>query len=120
MRHRQRGMTFISLLFVLALVGAVGYAGVRLFPVYLNYFKVRSTLNAVAREYKGGGADEGSVRAALARHWNIEDITAIDYRDVEIKKEDGDLYLVAVYDDKVPYLGNVSLTASFDTSVKIE
>lgn len=120
MRHRQRGMTMISMVFILALVGAVGYAGVRLFPVYINYFKVVSTLKAVAREYKGGSADEGSVRAALARHWNIEDITGIDYREVEIKKEDGDLYLHAAYDDKVPYVANVSLTVTFDTSVKIE
>ncbi len=120
MRHRQRGMTFLSLLIVLAMVGVIGYAGLRLFPVYINYMKVRSTLNSVAREYKGGGADEASVRAALARHWSIEDITGIDYKDVEILKEGGDVTLHAQYDDKVPYLGNVSLTASFDTSVKIE
>jgi hypothetical protein len=112
-------MTMISLVFILALVGAVGYAGVRLFPVYLNYMKVVSTLRAVARESKGG-SDEASVRAALARHWNIEDITGIDYRDVEIKKEDGDVTLHAAYDDKVPYVANVSLMVSFDTSVKIE
>lgn len=120
MRHRQRGMTFLGLLIVLAFVGAVGYAGVRLFPVYINYMKLTSSLKSVATEFKGGGGDESSIRAALARRWNIEDITGLDYKEVEIKKENGELAMHAAYDDKVPYIGNVSLTVSFDTTVKIE
>ncbi|MGA2709195.1 MAG: DUF4845 domain-containing protein [Steroidobacteraceae bacterium] len=120
MRHRQRGMTFLGLLIVLALAGAVGYGVVRLFPVYLNYMKVVSSLKSVATEFKGGGGDESSIRAALARRWNIEDITGVDYKEIEIKKDNGELYLHALYDDKVPYIANISLTASFDTSVKVE
>jgi hypothetical protein len=119
MRHRQRGMTFISLMFILALVAVVGYAGVRLFPVYLNYMKVVSTLKRVASENRNGG-DEGSIRNSIDRHWNIEDITGLDEKEVEIKKEDGAIVLHAAYDDKVPYLGNVSLVVSFDTTVKVE
>jgi hypothetical protein len=120
MRHRQRGMTFISLMFVLALVGVVGYAGLRLFPVYINYMKVVSTLKRVASENRGS-TDEGSIRGSISRHWNIEDITGLDEGQVEItKEEDGSVVLHAAYDDKVPYLGNISLVVSFDTSAKIE
>src|SRR5271165_121072 len=108
MRQRQRGMTFLGLLIILALCGVVGLAGVRLFPVYLNYFKVVSTLKRVASEAKGGG-DEGSIRTSIDRHWNIEDITGLDEKEVEIKKEDGVLTLHAAYEDKVPYVGNIFL-----------
>ena len=120
MRQRQRGMTFLGMLIVLALCGVVGLAGVRLFPVYLNYFKVVSTLKRVASEARAGGADEGSLRNSIDRHWNIEDITALNEKDVEIKRDNGVTTLHAAYEDKVPYIANVSLSVDFDTSVTIE
>ena len=120
MRQRQRGMTFLGMLIVLALCGVVGLAGVRLFPVYLNYFKVVSTLKRVASEARAGGADEGSLRNSIDRHWNIEDITALNEKDVEIKKENGAITLHAEYEDKVPYIANIFLAVDFETSVAVE
>jgi hypothetical protein len=121
MRKRQRGMTFLGLLCVLALVGVVVYAGIRLIPCYLNYMKVVSALTSVASEFKGGGADELSVRRALEKNWGVQDITNVDYKEVEITKADGGGLLMHVhYDDVEPYISNVSLSVSFDKTVAIE
>jgi len=113
-------MTFLGLLCVLALVGVIVYAGIRLVPVYLNYMKVSSTLQSVASEFKGSGADELTLRRALEKHWGIEDITSVDFKDVEIKKSDDGLTMHVAYDDVVPYISNVSLAVSFDKTVKVE
>ncbi len=121
MRHRQRGMTFLGLLCIMALVGVVLYAGIRLLPVYLNYMKVVSAMNSVAAQFKGGGADETSVRRALEKSWGIQDITSVSFNDVEIKKGDGGGVVMHVnYDDVVPYVSNVSLSVSFDKTVTVE
>jgi len=48
MQRRQRGMTFIGLLCILVLVGAIGYAGIRLVPLYLNYMKLARTMESAA------------------------------------------------------------------------
>jgi len=101
-------------------VGVIAYAGIRLVPVYVNYLKVSSTLQSVASEFKGGGADEVGLRRALERHWSIEDISAVDFKDVEIKKTDGELTMHVAYDDVVPYISNVSLSVSFDKTVTVE
>ncbi len=120
MRHRQRGMTFLGLLCVMALVGVVVYAGIRLVPVYINFMKVSSTMQSVASEFKGGGADELSLRRSLEKHWGIEDISTVSYKDIEIKKSDNGLIMHVDYDDVVPYISNVSLSVSFDKTVKVE
>ena len=50
MLKRQHGMTMIGILFVLALIGVIGYAGMRILPLYLNYMKVaRSTVREAVR-----------------------------------------------------------------------
>ena len=120
MRQRQLGMTFIGLLCILVLVGAIGYAGVRLVPVYLNYMKLARTMESAASEFKGETGSLDGVRKSLDRHWAIEDITAVDQKDIEITKDDNGLKLHVAYDDAVPYIANVSLSVHFDKTVKVQ
>ena len=120
MRRPQQGMTFIGLLCILALVGTIGYAGVRLIPVYLNYMKLARTMESAATEFKGETGDLSGVRKSLDRHWAIEDITAVEQKDIEITKDDGGLQLHVAYDDSVPYIGNISLSVHFDKTVKVQ
>jgi hypothetical protein len=120
MHRRQRGMTFIGLMCILVLAGIVGYAGVRLVPVYLNYMKLVRTMESAATEFKGENPNLESIRTSIGRHWDIEDITGINQKDVEITKDDGGLTMHAVYDDTVPYLGNISLSVHFDKTVKVQ
>jgi hypothetical protein len=120
MRRHQQGMTFIGLLCVLALVGVVGYAGVRLVPLYLNYMKVARTMSMTAEEAKGDNPDPGKIRNILERHWEIEDPTGIDYKDIEITKDDTGVQMHVAYDDSAPYIANVSLAVHFEKTVKVQ
>ena len=120
MRQHQQGMTFIGLLCILVLAGVVVYAGIRLAPLYLNYMKVARTMEAAAAEYKSDG-DLSGVKKSLDRHWNIEDITGLDYKEIEITKgENGGLQLHVAYDDSAPYVANVSLAVHFDKTVTVK
>ena len=49
MHSRQAGITFIGWLFLLVPVAIVGYAGIRLLPVYLTYMKVAKAVQADGR-----------------------------------------------------------------------
>jgi hypothetical protein len=120
MRQRQQGMTFIGMLCILAMAGVIVYAGIRLVPVYLNYMNVVRTMEATASEVKGDNPDPTAIRNALERHWEIETITGVDYKDIEITKDEGGgVSLHVVYDDSEPYLANVSLAVHFDKTVKV-
>jgi len=113
-------MTFIGLLCILVLVGTIGYAGVRLVPVYLNYMKLARTMESAAAEFKGETGSLDGVRKSLDRHWAIEDITAVDQKDIEITRDDNGLQLHVAYNDAVPYIANVSLSVHFDKTVKVQ
>ena len=119
MRHRQRGITFVGLIFILALVGLPVFAVIKLVPVYLNYMAVSRTMESLRSEFKGT-PDLGGIRRSLDRHWNIDDVTGIATKDIEITKDEGVVIVHAAYDDKVSYIGNISLVASFDKTVRIE
>ena len=120
MPRHQHGMTFIGLACILALVGVIGYAVVRLIPVYLNYMKIARTMDMTATEVKGDNPDPGNIRRILDRHWQIEDPTAVAVKDIEITKDDTGVSMHVAYDDTVPYMGDVSLTVHFDKTVKVQ
>ncbi len=120
MRRYQGGMTFMGVLIIMALVGLIAYAGLRLMPLYLNYIKVARSMDAAAAEFKSDSPDPGLVRRSLEKHWQIEDISGVDAKDVEIVKNDGGVSLHVAYDDVAPYLSNVSLSVHFDKTVKVQ
>jgi len=113
MSRRQRGMTFIGLLCILALLGLIGYAGLRLVPLYLNYMKVARSMDATASELKSDNPYPGG-HPAFARE------TLADRRHFQrrgersgIVKNDGGVSLHLAYDDAAPYIDNVSLSVAF-------
>jgi len=120
MLKRQQGMTMIGVLFVLALLGVIGYAGMRITPLYLNYLKVSRSMEATASEFKGDSVDQAALRRTLEKHWQIEDIDSVSAKDVEINKGDGGTSLHVAYDDSAPYIANLSLTMHFDKTATVQ
>jgi hypothetical protein len=113
-------MTFIGMLFILGMVGLFLYAGVRLLPIYLNYLKVARSMDAAAGEFKSESPDQGAVRRSLEKHWQIEDISAVDSKEVEITKDETGMVMHVSYDEAAPYIQNVSLSVHFDKTVKVQ
>ena len=120
MLKRQQGMTMIGVLFVLALIGVIGYAGMRILPLYLNYMKVSRSMEATASEFKGDSVDQAALRRTLEKHWQIEDIDSVAAKDVEIEKDDTGTTMHVAYDDAAPYVANVSLMVHFDKTTKVQ
>ena len=120
MLHRQRGMTMIGIIVLIAVVGAWVYAGIRLVPKYLEYMRIASTLEKVRDEFDANpGSTEFMLRKAVERHFDIEMVEVITAQDIEIHKEGSEFTMRAAYDDTVPLAGNVSFLVEFDKSVTV-
>lgn len=121
MRNAERGMTFLGMAVLIAVVGAWVYGGIRLAPKYLEYMKVAATLEKVRDEYASNPeSTEFMLRKAVERHFDIEMVTVIDSKDIEIRREGGTFYLRAAYEDHAPLVANISFLVEFDKTVEIE
>jgi hypothetical protein len=120
MRHSQRGITFIGWLVLLVPVAIVGYAGIRLTPIYLNYMRVAKSLSQVASETKGGDtASVQAMRVSLEKHFDIEGITHPTVQDVDIHRANDHWVAIIDYEDLAPVFGNISLLVQFHKEVEI-
>ncbi len=120
MRSRQRGITFIGWLFLLAPLAMVIYAGVRLTPVYLNYMKVARSLEAVGTEFKGDtSTNMQTLKNSLQKHFDIESVDYPALNDVKIERDGHAWVITADYPDQAPLFANLSIQVAFDKSVRI-
>jgi hypothetical protein len=114
--HRQRGMTTAGLIILVTFVGLFVYAGIRLLPVYLEYFNVVKSVEGLKSD-----ADQGppAMRVALEKRFDIEDIKSLSYKDVEITKEGGGYLAHIAYDAQTSFVGNVGFVVHFDKTVTL-
>lgn len=119
MRSRQKGITFIGFVLLAAMVGLLGFAGLKLSPVYLENMKIRRVLSDVKEELDGQGPTPQSIRKAIERRVNIEMIYGLKARDFEIEKSDGGFTVAARYERAESFIANVSLLVTFDDEVEI-
>lgn len=117
MRNRQRGVTFIGWLFLLAPLAVVIYTGIRILPLYLNYMKVSKALEQVRTEYRAGGASPTAISTMIDKHFEVDMVNYPTAKDITITKDGAGWLVEANYEDQTPLFDNISLHVNFDKSV---
>ncbi|HEX9208568.1 MAG TPA: DUF4845 domain-containing protein [Steroidobacteraceae bacterium] len=120
MRQRERGATFLGIVVILLILGSALYAGIRLLPVYLEYTKVARSLEQVADENAAIDTNPALIRRGLERHWDVEDISRIGWKEIKIDKTSDGYDLTATYNAEQPFVANVYLLVKFDKKVTIK
>jgi hypothetical protein len=120
MRSRQTGITFIGWLILLIPIAIVAYAGIRLAPKYMTYFKIAKAMDQTADEFAGEEQPNvGAMRSNLQNRFDIEDIDFPEVKDIQIVR-DGDNWVMRVnYEEQVPLFGPVWLLTKFDKTTVI-
>ncbi len=120
MRARQQGMTLISIIVVVAFVGAFAFAGLKVMPMYLEQMKVVNILEDVKKDMDGKGPSVAQIRNAIAKRLDIEMVTGIQTKEFKIKKVNSGYRVQAQYERREAYFGNLYLVAVFDEQVEIK
>ena len=121
MRNRQQGMTAIGMLVLAAILGLVGFAALRLTPIYLEHMKVLQILSDVKVELDGQETSLARLRASIDNRLNIESVYGLKVKDFKITKTSvsGGYVVQAKYDRRTNYVANIYLLAEFDDTVEI-
>jgi hypothetical protein len=121
MHSKQRGVTLIGWIFLLIPIAILGYAGIRLAPVYLNYMKVSRSMNQLVSEMHSLDTSSASIiRTSLEKHLDVESVDYPGIKDFDIRR-DGSIWIVqTTYEETAPLFSNISLVVAFDKTVQIQ
>ena len=109
MKSIQKGMGIFGLLVTLAVIAFIALLVLKLVPVYIEYYTVKKAVAGIARS---NPTDPAEIRAAFDRQADIDLITIITGRDIQMQGN----RLSFAYDKKIPLFANVSLYIEFEGS----
>lgn len=114
--NRQRGITLVSLLFVLGLVVLVAVLGIKVFPDVQEYSAAVKAAKATATDPAIREASVAEIRRAFDKRKSIDNVTAVSGEDLDITKEGNEIVIAFAYSKKIPLSGPVSLVIDFEGS----
>jgi Tfp pilus assembly protein PilE len=110
----QRGITLMGLLVAGIVVVFVAIGGLKIAPAYIEYFKVKKAVTAIAQG--NPAATVAEVRTAFDRRAAVDDIDVIQGRDLDVGKDGNELVVSASYTKQIPLFGNISIVINFAAS----
>lgn len=115
--HKQRGITFIGLVFVVAAIVFVAVIGMKLTPAYLEFMSVKKVIAKIAREPSFAEMNKKDIVDEFDKGAVIDNIKVVQGSDLEITKQDSGKQIVsAQYQVVVPLVANVSALLDFKAS----
>lgn len=121
MRKSQRGVTFIGWVVLLAPLAVLVYAGIRLTPIYMNYFRVVRALDQLASESKNESQiNPTAVRASLEKRFDVQYVDHPAPKDIDVHRDGEHWVAIADYEDVAPLIGNVSILVQFTKQVELQ
>lgn len=119
MRDRQRGITAIGFLIIAIMVASIGFAALRLTPIYLEHMKVASVLEDVKTDLDGTNPSIQQIKSAIGKRLNIEMVKSVQRQDFKVKKSEIGYNVRVQFDSEAPYIANVYLLVRFNKAVEI-
>ncbi|MCK9636206.1 MAG: DUF4845 domain-containing protein [Methylobacter tundripaludum] len=116
---RQQGLTLISLVFVLGLIGFFTLLTLKIVPIYLDHGKVKSALEALKQMPDLQTLSEFEIRDSLTKRFNINYVYDVNQDDITVVRH-GDYVKVDIeYETVVKLVGNLSALAEFHDSFEV-
>jgi hypothetical protein len=114
LKSGQRGITFLGLLFVGGLLAVIGVVAAQVAPTLIELQAIHKAAKKAAAE----GGTVADVRAVFDRAANIDNITSIDGKDLEVTKVGDKVVVNFAYQREIHLAGPAWLTMKYSGSTK--
>ena len=118
-QHRQRGMTGAGWLLVLVLIGFFSLLTLKLAPIYMEHFTVKTVLASLKEEPLITKKSVGEIRKMIKRRMKVNGIYEFDKDNIKITREGGVTNVEIAYDVQKNMAGNVDILVFFSDSVEL-
>ncbi len=116
---RQSGITLIGLLIILILIGFFTLLTLKILPIYLEHYKVLSSLESLQQTSDLASKSRRQIRNTLEKHLDINMVDHVTPEDILVLKEDGLVKVSVTYSVEKPLFGNLSVIADFDDQIEV-
>lgn len=107
-RSRQRGLSFIGLLFIAVVLGITGVLIVEFVPTFIEYKGVQKAADKAQQ-----GTSVVEVRALFDKSASVDNVTSVKGSDIEVTKEGDKIVVSFAYQREIHLVGPAYLTLKY-------
>lgn len=120
MKRNQKGMTLLSFIMILAVAAFFAFLGMRLFPVYSEYYSAVNDIKAVVQTTGADKEPVEKIKDHLYRRFQISYVDSIDLnKHVKVVKSNNSRILKLNYEVRRPLMYNLDFVAKFERDFPI-
>jgi hypothetical protein len=116
MKRTQGGMTLIGFIIVLAVIGFAAYIGMKLVPMYSEFYAVKSALKGLKAEPGIANQAPAKIQDLFFRRLYISYSENVKPANVTLERADGGWVMSVDYEVRKPLIGNLDVVGKFSTS----
>ncbi|MDT4330909.1 DUF4845 domain-containing protein [Methylomonas sp. MED-D] len=109
----QRGLTFISIVFILGLIAFFTLLVLKIAPIYINHSRVMNALKAVEATTDIASKSKAEIKSSLEKRFDLNYVEYVKPEDVKIVAQPGYVSVEIDYERVEPIFGNLSVLVEF-------
>ncbi|MCP4701836.1 MAG: DUF4845 domain-containing protein [Gammaproteobacteria bacterium] len=121
--YKQRGISAKILIFVLIVVGFVGFIGLKLFPIFSENGQVMKSIEQVKNMPESKNFSPSKIKGAILKKFyqnDIREIGAANFKEhITIKKTSEGYQIIVLYSREFLVAKNIFVTVKFDSTTDI-
>lgn len=112
-QSKQKGLTLIGFLMLAILLASAAIIGMKLVPVYLEFYSVKNALEKIAEDPKMRKATPREIKSALGNYFDVSYVSTISSKQVKLVREKTGLKMKVDYEVRRSVVGNLDMVAKF-------
>ena len=116
---KQQGLTVIGWILVLALIAIFTLFFLKLFPIYLNSYKVSSILATLEEDHATGAMTPGEVVTTIVKRLNVNIVHDVSKDDIYIERAGNRMTIDIEYEVRKNLVGNIDVVVAFQKGIEV-
>jgi hypothetical protein len=117
-RQREAGITVIGFLLLAVIFGLIGFAIIKIVPLYMERMRVQTVLEDIKEELSGGNNTATSIRQALDARFYVENLK-VPREEIAITRS-GDGWLIQITREaRAPFIADLSFVVDIDEQIEL-
>ena len=119
-RHRQKGVSGVGWLVVIAFFALMITSFFNIFPMYYENYQVKTVLTSVQEDPSIDVKSKRAIWDSMSKKLFINEVLSIQRENVEMKRKDGKTTISVNYERRASFIGNLNFVGAFSEPVVID
>jgi len=113
MKRNQSGITLMGFIIILAMVGVFVYVGMKVIPMYSEFYAVKKSLDGLALEPGINNAPPDRIKSLFFRRLYVNYSDNVKPENVKIERGENGWHMTVSYEVRRPMIANLDVVGNF-------